>query len=113
MYSVFPFTLRHHSEPARARLGVAELVTQNVLQPSPVLMEKDANAVVARRTLTVFVKKPGEVFVFGGGEGESKVMWARSEKSLRPGGELERGVKGEGVKVVELKRMEEEKMDVE
>ena len=40
-------------------------------------------------------------------------MWVRSEKGVRVGGELERAIRGEGVKVVELKRVEGEKMDLE
>lgn len=113
LYSVFPFTLRHHPTLARARLGVAELVTHDVLHPCPVVLEKSHNAVVVRRTVTIFVRKPDELVILGGGEQEAKIMWVRSERGLKAGGELERAVKGEGVKVVELKRVEGEKMEIE
>ena len=113
LYSVFPFTLRQHTQIARARLGVAELVTHGILQPCPVLLEKSPHAVVVRRTVTILVRKQGEIVVLGGGENEVKVMWVRSGKGIQSGGELERAVRGDGVKVVELKRAEEEKMDIE
>ena len=76
-------------------------------------MEKSQKAIVVRRTVTIFVRKRGEVLVLGGGEQEARVMWVRSEKGVRVGGELERAIRGEGVKVVELKRVEGEKMDLE
>lgn len=110
LYSVFPFTLRQHPDPSRAKLGVAELVTHGILQPCPVILEKDPKAVVVRRTITVFVKKAGEVVLLGGGETECKVMWVRSERGVRPSGELERWVGAEGVKVVELKSLQAENM---
>ena len=66
-----------------------------------------------RRTLTVLVRKSGEVVFLGGGEQECKTMWVRSERGVRPGGELERWVGAEGIKVVELKRVEGEKMEIE
>ena len=113
MYSVFPFTLRQHPDPARAKLGIAELVTHGILQPYPVLLEKSQNATVVRRTLTMLVRKAGEVVVLGGGEQEVGVMWVKSEKGVRVGGELEKAVKGEGAKVIELRRVEGEKMDLE
>ena len=113
LYSVFPFTLRQHPERSRARLGVAELVSAGVLVPSPVIMDKSQNAIVVRRTVTIYVKSSTEVLILGGGEQESNIMWVRSEKSLRPLGELENAVKGIGVKVVELKRVEGEKMEIE
>lgn len=113
MYSVFPFTLRQHPDPARAKLGVAELVTHGILQPCPVLLEKSQKAIVVRRTLTVLVRKAREVVVLGGGELEAGIMWVRSEKGVRGGGELERAVRGDGVKVTELRRIEGEKMDLE
>jgi metalloprotease ARX1 len=113
LYSVFPFTLRQHADPARAKLGVAELVTHGILQPCPILMEKSQKAIVVRRTVTIFIRKRGEALVLGGGEQEARVMWVRSEKGVRVGGELERAIRGEGVKVVELKRVEGEKMDLE
>jgi len=113
LYSVFPFTLRQHPTPARAKLGVAELVTHGVLHPCPVIVEKMPNAVVVRKTMTIFVRKPGELVIFGGGEQEAKIMWVRTEKALKHGGELERAVRGEGVKVIELKRVEGERMELE
>ena len=113
LYSVFPFTLRHHPDPSRAKLGVAELVTYGILQPCSVLTEKSQKAVVVRRTITVFVRKRGEILILGGGEQEARVMWVRSEKGVRPGGGLEKAVRGEGIKVIELKRIEGEKMDIE
>lgn len=76
-------------------------------------MEKSPKAIVVRRTVTVLVKKVDEVLILGGGEGESKVMWVKSEKSLRPGGIVEQALTREGVKIVELKRVEGEKMDLE
>ena len=51
--------------------------------------------------------------VLGGGEQEARVMWVKSEKGIRPGGQLERAVNVEGVKVVELKRVVGEKMETE
>ena len=113
LYSVFPFTLRQHPDPARAKLGIAELVTHGILQPCPIILEKSPKAVVVRRTVTVFVKKSGEVVVLGGGEQECKTMWVRSERGVRQGGELERWVGAQGIKVVELKRVEGEKMEIE
>lgn len=113
LHSVFPFTLRQHPEPSRARLGVAELATHGVLHPCPVIIEKAQNAVVVRRTVTIYVRKAGEVVILGGGEQEAKVMWVRSEKGLKQNSELERAVKGEGIKVVELKRVEGERMEIE
>jgi hypothetical protein len=94
-------------------LGVAELVTHGILHPCPVTTEKSQKAIVVRRTMTVFVRRHGEVVILGGGEGESKVMWVRSEKNLYPEGELEKAVRGEGVKVTELKRVEGEKMELD
>jgi len=113
LYSVFPFTLRQHTDPARAKLGVAELVTHGILQPCPVLVEKSQNAIVVRRTLTMLVRRPGEVVVLGGGEQEVGVVWVKSEKAVRIGGELEKAVKGEDVKVIELRKIDEERMDLE
>ena len=110
---MFPFTLRHHADPTRAKLGVAELLAHGILQPSSVIVEKSQKAVVVRRTVTLMVKKTGEVMILGGGEGESKVMWVRSEKSLRSGGMVEQAVMREGVKVVEPKRVGGDKMDLE
>lgn len=106
MYSVFPFTLRQHPTPARARLGLAELVTHGILQPCPVLVEKSPKAIVVRRTVTILVRKQGEVVVLGGGDSEVPIMWVRSERGVKAGGALEVAVKGEGVKLVELKREE-------
>jgi hypothetical protein len=40
-------------------------------------------------------------------------MWVRSERGVRKGGELEKAVRGEGVKLIELRRVEGEKMDLE
>lgn len=77
------------------------------------ILEKSPKAVVVRRTVTVFVKKSGEVIVLGGGEGECKVMWVKSERGMKQGGEVEKWIGAEGVKVVELKRVEGEKMDIE
>lgn len=68
---------------------------------------------VVRRTITIFVRKSGEVVILGGGEQECKTMWVRSERGLRQGGELERWVGAEGIKVVELRRAESEKMEIE
>jgi metalloprotease ARX1 len=113
LYSVFPFTLRQHSALSRARLGLAELVTHGILSPCPVIVEKSAKAIVVRRSVTVYVRKRGEIVVLAGGEGEVGRMWVRSERSVRPGGVLEAAVSGEGVKVVELKRVEGEKMEIE
>jgi hypothetical protein len=113
LYSVFPFTLRHHPDLSRAKLGVAELVTHGILQPCPIVIEKSQKAIVVRRTITVFLRKAGEIVILGGGEQEASVMWVKSKKGVRAGGELERAVKGEGVKVIELKRVESEKMDLE
>lgn len=113
LYSVFPFTLRQHPDPARAKMGVSELITHRVLEPCPVLVEKSQDAIVVRRTVTIFIRKQGEVVILGGGEQEVGVMWVKSEKGLRAGGELEKAVKGDGVKIVELKRVEMEKMDLE
>ena len=113
LYSVFPFTLRQHPDPSRAKLGVAELVTNGILEPCPVILEKSPKAVVVRRTVTVFVKEAGEVVVLGGGEGECKVMWVKSERGIKQGGEVEKWVGAEGIKVVEWKRVEGEKMDIE
>ena len=113
LYTVFPFTLRQHPDRTRSRLGVAELVTNGILEPRPVVVEKSQKAIVIRRTVTVFIRKLGEVVVFGGGEQEVEVMWVRSEKRIRPLGALEDGVRGAGVKVVELKRAEGDKMDLE
>jgi metalloprotease ARX1 len=113
MYSVFPFTLRQHPDPARAKLGVAELVTHGILQPCPVLLEKSQKAIVVRKTVTVYVRKRGDVVVLCGGEQEMGIMWVRSEKGVRPGGPLEMAVKGDGVKITELRRVEGEKMDLE
>jgi hypothetical protein len=84
-----------------------------ILHPSPVQVEKSTKAVVVRRTVTVLVRKVGDLLVLGGGEGESKIMWVRSDKSLRSGGVVEQACTREGVKVVELKRVEEDKMDLE
>jgi hypothetical protein len=113
LYSVFPFTFRNHTNLSRAKLGLAELQANWILSPSPVIVEKSPKAIVVRRTVTVLVKKVGEVVILGGGEGESKVMWVKSEKSLRTGGIVEQALTREGVKVVELKRVEGEKMDLE
>jgi hypothetical protein len=63
--------------------------------------------------VTVLVKKVGEVVILGGGEGESRVMWVKSEKSLRADGVVQQALTRDGVKVVELKRVEGEKMDLE
>src|SRR5262245_58135881 len=84
LYSVFPFTLRQPPSPARAKLGVTELVTHGILLPCPVILEKAQSAVVVRRTVTVFIRSANEVVLLGGGEQESKVMWVRSDRSLRP-----------------------------
>jgi hypothetical protein len=113
LYSVFPFTLRNHPDQSRAKLGLAELQAHGILLPSPVVVEKSQKAIVVRRMVTMFVKQVGEVVIFGGGEGESKVMWVRSEKRLRGGGVAEQALTREGVKIVELKRVEGEKMDVD
>ena len=113
LYSVFPFTLRQHPDPARAKLGVAELVTHGILQPCPIITEKNAKAVVVRRTVTVFVRKSGEVVVLGGGEQECKTMWVRSERGVKQGGELETWVGAKGIKITELKIVEGEKMVIE
>ena len=110
---MFPFTLRYHADPTRAKLGLAELLAHGILQPSSVIVEKSQKAVVIRRTVTIMVKKVGEVMILGGGEGESKVMWVRSEKSLRRGGMVEQAITRDGVKVAELKRVEGDKMDLE
>ena len=112
LYSVFPFTLRHHPDISRARLGIAELVTHGVLYPSPVVVEKSKKAIVVRRTVTVYVRKEGDIVILGGGEQEASIMWVRSDKSMRNGGQLESAVKGEGIKVVELKR-KDERMEIE
>jgi hypothetical protein len=112
LYSVFPFTLRQNPTPARARLGLAELVTHRILQPCAPLVEQSPSAIVVRRTVTVFVRKQGEVVILGGGDSEVEVMWVRSEKGMRVGGVLEAATKGEGVKVVQLKK-EGEKMDLD
>ena len=109
---MFPFTFRQHPSPARAKLGLAELITHEILKPNPILIEKSPKAVVVRRTVTVFVRKQGEVVVLGGGDGEVGIMWVRSERGIRTGGALEAAVSGEGVKVVELKK-DEEKMVLE
>lgn len=77
------------------------------------IVERSQKAVVVRRTVTLMVKKIGEVVILGGGEGESKVMWVRSEKSLRTGGVVEQAVTREGVKVVEPTRVGGDKMDLE
>ena len=77
------------------------------------VLEKSAQAIVVRRTVTVLVRRQGEVVVLGGGEAEAGVMWVRSERGERKGGELEKAVRGEGVKLIELKRAEGEKMDLE
>ena len=114
LYSVFPFTLRQNPTLPRARLGVAELVTHGVLQPCPVVLEKAPNAIVVRRTVTLFVRKQGEIIIFGGGENEGKIMWVRTERSVHPGGELDRAVRYQGIKVMELKKMDSEQvMDIE
>jgi hypothetical protein len=110
IYSVFPCTLRGHPEVARARLGLAELVAHGILQPCPVLVEKSAKAIVVRRTVTVFIRKQGEVIVLGGGDSEVGVMWVKSERGMRAGGILETSLQ-EPTKVIELKR--EEKMDLD
>ena len=94
-------------------MGVVELVTHRILEPCPVLVEKSPDAIVVRRTVTIFVRKQGEIVVLGGSEAEAGVMWVRSERGVRAGGDLEKAVKGEGVKIVELKRVEGEKMDLE
>jgi hypothetical protein len=94
-------------------MGVSELITHRVLEPCPVLIEKSQDAIVVRRTVTIFIRKQGEIVILGGGEQEVGVMWVKSEKGLRAGGELEKAVKGDGVKIVELKRVEMEKMDLE
>jgi hypothetical protein len=117
LYSVFPLTLRHHPNPPRAKLGVAELVSLGVLYPYPVLVDRTKAAQVVRRTVTVAVKTVGqgvgEVLVLGGGETEWKVVWVRSDKSVQKGGEIERACFGGGTKVVELKRVEHvERMDM-
>jgi methionine aminopeptidase len=113
LYSVFPFTLRQNPDPSRARLGIAELVTRGVLHPCPIIVEKAPNAVVVRRTVTIYVRNQGEVVILGGGDQEAKIMWVRSEKGAKAGSELERAVKSEGVKVVELKKVEGERMEIE
>ena len=113
LYSVFPFTLRQHPNIQRAKLGVAELVTHGILGPCPVITEKSSKSIVVRRTVTIFVRNSGEVIILGGGEQEVKVMWVKSEKSLRRSGELEKALRGEGVKVIEIKRVEAEKMELD
>ena len=113
LYSVFPFTLRQNPSIGRARLGVAELVTHDVLHPCPIIVEKASDVVVVRKTVTIYVRKAGEVVILGGGEQEAKIMWVRSDKSLKVGSALERAVRGEGVKVIELKRVEGERMLLE
>jgi len=113
LYSVFPFTLRQHPHPARAKLGIAELVTYGILQPCPVVLEKSPQAMVVRGRVTLLGRRGGEGGVWGGGGGEAGIMWVRSERGVRKGGELEKAVKGEGVQVIELRRVEGEKMDLE
>jgi hypothetical protein len=105
--------LRQHPDIARAKLGVAELVTHGILQPYPVLIEKSQKSIVVRRTVTIFVRNRGEVLILGGGEQEARVMWVRSEKNTHTGGQLDLALRTEGVKVVELKKVEGEKMDLE
>ena len=68
------------------------------------VVEKANKAIVVRRTVTLYVRKEGDIVILGGGEQESPVMWVRSEKSIRGDGQLESALKGEGTKVVELKR---------
>jgi hypothetical protein len=109
---VFPFTLRQNPSPARARLGLTELVTHRILQPCAPLVEKSPTAIVVRHTLTVFVRNQGEVVILGGRDAEAEVMWVRSEKGVRAGGVLEAAIKGDGVKVVQLKK-DGEKMDLD
>jgi hypothetical protein len=76
-------------------------------------MEKSQSAIVLRRTVTLFIRKKGEVVILGGGEGECRVMWVKSEKSVRSGGNLDQAVRGGDVRLVELKRADGDKMELE